>query len=42
MLITGVKPLMNVKKFVVSVDGVGKGEQGRGVSKVLTKLKERL
>jgi hypothetical protein len=42
MLITSVKPLTNAKKFVVSIDGVGKGEQGRGVSKVLTKLEERL
>ena len=33
---------MNAKEFVVSVDDVGKGEQGRGVPKEFTKFKERL
>ena len=33
---------MNAKEFVVSVDDVGKGEQGRGVPKEFTKFKEWL
>ena len=42
LLGTGVKPLTNAKEFVVSVDGVGKGEQGRRVPKEFMKFKERL
>jgi hypothetical protein len=42
LLGTGVKPLTNAKKFVVSIGGVGKGEQGRGVPKEFTKFEQRL
>ena len=42
LLGTGVKPLTNAKEFVVSVDGVGKGKQGRGMPKEFTKFEERL
>jgi hypothetical protein len=42
LLGTGVKPLTNAKEFVVSVDGVGKGEQGRGAPKEFTKFEEWL
>jgi len=42
LLGTGVKPLTNAKEFVVFVDGVGKGEQGRGMLKEFMKFEERL
>ena len=42
LLGTGVEPLMNAKKFKLSVDDVGKGEQGREMLKEFTKFEEWL